>query len=1413
MSRPRRLRFEGLEALVMLSGAPGGLPAIGSDPQVPALYASLWPQASAEPIAMSLSSVDDTPPTVISFSPQQNGLAVFTGAVVTFKFSEPVDPATLTTATVRLLDGTTPVAGSVTYHAASRTATLTPSAPLANSTTYTIVARGGASGIKDLAGNALAADVTSSFTTVAAPSSTYSLFNTSPPPENVDSGDGLPIELGMMFSSSEAGYVTSVRFYKSAANTGTHTGSLWNLAGQRLAQVTFTGETASGWQQADFDTPVPIAAGQRYVVSYHTTTGHYAMTPSYFESSITSGPLFGWADGLRPNGRYAYGGGGYPDESFQASNYWVDVVVEVDPQPDTSPPQVTGIGPDSAGTPVDTDIEISFSERLDPSTVTADNVVLLGPGDVVVPTLLNYYEDHGTQRVRLAPDAFLDTSTTYTVLIRGGASGIKDAAGNPLPADVTSTFTTEAPGETTYTLFDDNWTPNQIDSGENSPIELGLKFQSNTDGYLTGIRYYKSALNTGPHVGRLWSSTGQLLAMATFSNETASGWQHVDFVEPVAISAGATYTVSYHTTTGHYSAAPGLLVAPVTAGPLTALASGGVYRYGSGGFPSQSHQATYYWVAPVFTITPPPDTAPPTVSLITPASGATGVATDSTVDVTFSEAMDASTINSSTIRLLDGATPVAAGVSYNAATRVATLTPSAPLANSKTYTVSVTGGSGGASDLAGNPLASNLTSWFTTASDTYSLFNSSATPAVIDGGDAQAVEVGVKFQTSTSGYLTGIRFYKATTNTGVHTAHLWSSTGQLLASATFTGETASGWQEVSFATPVAITVGQTYTASYHTAVGRYSLTRNYFNGPVTAGPLTALAGGGVYRYGAAAMPTQSFQGTNYWIDPIFSLTAPPDTTAPTIENFSPGNTTNVDTGVTLGVTFSEAMDAATINSTTVRLLDGGTPVAVSVSYNASTKSAVITPSAPLAHSTAYTISVTGGASGVKDLAGNALASTSTSSFTTVSSAGSSFSLFNSSGTPAVIEAADYQPIELGVKFQSSSDGYLRGIRFYKGSGNTGVHTGNLWSSSGQLLATATFTGETASGWQELSFTTPVPIANGQTYTVSYHTTSGRYSFTRNFFDSPLSSGPLTALAGGGVYRYGASGLPTQSFQGSNYWVDPVFSYTPPPDTTAPTVLSITPGMSANYVAPNATITVTFSEALDAATVTSSTIQLFNGATPVTAGVSYDAATKTATLTPTAPLANSTTYSISVTGGAGGVEDAAGNALAATVVSSFTTADASYSLFNQSGLPAVVDGTDAQPVEVGVKFQSSVNGYITGLRFYKGAGNTGVHTAHLWSSTGQLLATATFTSETATGWQEVSFASPVAITAGQTYTASYHSTSGRYSYTRNYFGTSLTNGPLTALAGGGVYAYGSGSFPTQSYQGTNYWVDPIFRTTP
>jgi hypothetical protein len=173
------------------------------------------------------------------------------------------------------------------------------------------------------------------------------------------------------------------------------------------------------------------------------------------------------------------------------------------------------------------------------------------------------------------------------------------------------------------------------------------------------------------------------------------------------------------------------------------------------------------------------------------------------------------------------------------------------------------------------------------------IWPASAAPVVADAGPDSAVEVGVRFRADVSGSISGIRFYKAIANTGSHVGNLWTNTGTKLANATFSGETASGWQQVNFSTAVAITANTVYVASYHTNVGHYSDDGNYFAGKgMDSVPLHALTDGvsgvnGVYAYGASSkFPNLGWNSSNYWVDVVFSTGGASDTSAPTVSVFT-----------------------------------------------------------------------------------------------------------------------------------------------------------------------------------------------------------------------------------------------------------------------------------------------------------------------------------------------------------------------------------------------------------------------------------------------------------------------------------------------------------------------------------------------
>jgi Domain of unknown function (DUF4082) len=168
------------------------------------------------------------------------------------------------------------------------------------------------------------------------------------------------------------------------------------------------------------------------------------------------------------------------------------------------------------------------------------------------------------------------------------------------------------------------------------------------------------------------------------------------------------------------------------------------------------------------------------------------------------------------------------------------------------------------------------------------------------------------------------------------------------------------------------------------------------------------------------------------------------------------------------------------------------------------------------------------------------------SFTTAAAvSGSSVSLWAPTDVPKNASESDTSAVELGVKFTSDVDGIVTGVRFYKGNASKGTHVGSLWDSSGQKLATATFTNETDSGWQQVTFAKPVTIQPDTVYVASYHTNRGHY-VDDNYFTSRVDNGPLHALADGesgpnGVYRYGTtSRFPRTGNAKTNYWVDVVF---------------------------------------------------------------------------------------------------------------------------------------------------------------------------------------------------------------------------------------------------------------------------------
>jgi hypothetical protein len=473
------------------------------------------------------------------------------------------------------------------------------------------------------------------------------------------------------------------------------------------------------------------------------------------------------------------------------------------------------------------------------------------------------------------------------------------------------------------------------------------------------------------------------------------------------------------------------------------------------------------------------------------------------------------------------------------------------------YTVMIEGGPGGVTDASGNPLLNSYSWSFTTASAATcpcSFWSSTRTPTTTAyGADSNPYELGVKFRTDVDGFITGVRFYKGAGNTGSHLGHLWTASGTMLGEARFIAESATGWQQVNFPTPIAVKANTTYVASYYDPVGRYALDRPFFTTGVDTGVLHALAdgsdgGNGVLKAGASGFPTKSTQQSNYWVDVVFS-TEGADRQPPSVVSVTPaGGSGGVVLTQVAQAQFDEALAAGSVGPGTVELrsLSGSIPAAAS--FDPGTKQLSVSPAASLLPGTTYTVVIHGGPGGVTDAAGNSLPADYSWSFTTYSCPCSIWANSRLPSNPAVADGTAY---ELGVKFRSDIDGYVGAIRFYKGTSNTGMHVGHLWSpTTGLMLGEVIFASETASGWQQASFASPIPIKADTTYIVSYYAPNGHYALDRPYFTRTFDNRLLHALGdgldgGNGVFAGpGVSAFPAKSTQQSNYWVDLVFTATP-----------------------------------------------------------------------------------------------------------------------------------------------------------------------------------------------------------------------------------------------------------------------------
>jgi fibronectin type 3 domain-containing protein len=1056
----------------------------------------------------------------------------------------------------------------------------------------------------------------------------------------------------------------------------------------------------------------------------------------------------------------------------------------------------------------------TFSRAMDPATVTSSSFTLRRASDgTLVPATVGY--DAATASATLTPSSALAFNAAYTARLE---ATVKAADGTALAAPVTWTFTTQdaVPPQVTSTFPADGATgisasvkpratfsrsldPATVNSSSFTLRAPGGALVPATVAYDDATR---SAVFT-PNAPLAFSTTYTARIETTVTSSdgvplsSPVAWSFTTAPEPppaptvtartpaanatnVGVTTPVTATFSRDMDASTISTASFLLTGPSGAVPASVtydaatrqarltpsapLAYSTQYAarlttavHASDGTPLAADDEWLFSTAP-----PPPA---PTVVGKTPADGSAYAARSTTVTATFSEPMDPATITSSSFRLLrpDG-TAVDGSLTYAGGSNTATLTPSQLLAGGTDYTARLESTIKSASGIA---LAAPVSWTFTTAACPCSLFSPIDTPAnpslpTQDGRTGTgpwSYELGVKIRVDQPTQVSALRFYKSPGETGSHTGRIWSEGGVQLALVSFATETSSGWQQQALASPLTIQPGATYVVSVN-ANAFFPFTQSGLQTQIISGPLRSVADGqnGVFGSAAGVFPAQSYSSSNYFVD--LEVVPDGDPVPPAVLSVTPASgASGVDRNTTVTATFSRPMEPTTLTTSSFSLRpSGGSAVPATVTYDDGTNSAILTPNASLSYSTTYTAQLT---TGVRARDGKPLASAVSWSFTTADPTRPQVTL-----TVPADGANDVGPtVQPRAEFSKSLDP--------------------------ATVNTSTFTLTGPSG----------PVAG----TVAYNDATKAATFT-----------PNAALTGGGTYtaRLDPS---IRSTDGATLGSQFTWSFTV---VAAPSPLDVTstnPAPGATGVSRDTSVQATFNRSIDPATLTTSSFLLRQpDSTIVPASVSYNDASRTATLTPSSALVASTTYTAEVTTG---VKAPDGTSLSSQKTWTFTTGTCPCQLFSPTLTPAKTGnstrdgrgGSGPFSLELGIKITVDQAVSLRAIRYYRDPKETGAHTGTLWSATGAKLATVTFSSETASGWQQANFASSPTLQPGVTYVISVNA-NANYVVTQGGLATQVVSGPLRSVADGqnGVFASAAGIFPAQSFNSSNYFVDAVVR---
>ncbi len=539
-----------------------------------------------------------------------------------------------------------------------------------------------------------------------------------------------------------------------------------------------------------------------------------------------------------------------------------------------------------------------------------------------------------------------------------------------------------------------------------------------------------------------------------------------------------------------------------------------------------------------------------------------------------------------------------------------------------------------------------------------------------------------------------------------------------------------------------------------------------------------------------ATPTATATNTATW-------TATPTATATVTATHTATNTATVTATVTsTSTSTATATNTATWTATpTATATVTGTHTATNTATNTATPTATNTPIPPTATPTATaTNTATWTATPTTTATATAtVTSTRTPTATATATVTATPQMILGEMTPVMpdLTDADY---ELGLKFQSRSDGYLRGLRTFRPVSETGVHTGKLWSEGGTLLASIPFSVTTTSGWQAQLFATPVPILANTTYVVSIDTNTA-YPATNRGLECLIRRGDLNVVLDGanGVFDDTPGAFPTNTYLSSNYFQDILFERGNLSGT----------GTIAGYIAQGSVLTahVEDSGSYDPGSLV---YQWYQSATGTYGWVPISGATSSTFTPAAAQIGKYLRVSISYTDGQGNSKGVVGEPLRGGRITQGTS-----HTVHVDQVPAENDKTDCSTCdyELGMQFYVERRGRITAIRHYRSASDAATHIGRIWDEGGTEIANVTFLGETASGWQEQALATPLVVAKGNRYTVSVNVDS-HWPGTPDGLKCPIENGYLTSTASGAVLNVTPGQFPS-SGGGHNYFRDVVF----